>query len=299
MLSTASFHFKNLFICPSIASLIWTKSTAYSNSLTPSQSNSETTSTTTAKKDDSTDPWCISTLTSNSFDKSESTLTHVFAPSYGLITELTKTSGNPSFLIVHSNAFLSSPSRDIYWTTKHIQLFSFSMILFLQPSYDKHCINCSSLMHKAKLHFINSHYSMKPFHNILSTTFIPYSRSFIALWQVIFLKTTFPEKIGTTILRAHSTGIPNQSRTLTYFSLHLSSYSQRAAISSNATAFIALSFILLSTILTHCLCASFFHDTASFTSLCHHHVSPLLTLHEPHQIHQNAYQYVHESQIGT
>ena len=36
------------------------------------------------------------------------------------------------------------------------------MILFLQPTQDKHRINCSSLRHKAKLHLINSHYFTKP-----------------------------------------------------------------------------------------------------------------------------------------
>ena len=37
------------------------------------------------------------------------------------------------------------------------------MVLFWQPSQDRHSINCSFLGHKAKSHFINSHYSTKPF----------------------------------------------------------------------------------------------------------------------------------------
>ena len=61
LLSKDSFHFKNLFLSPSIVSLIRTKSSSYSNSLsTHILSNLVTTSTTTAKgKGDSTDPWCL------------------------------------------------------------------------------------------------------------------------------------------------------------------------------------------------------------------------------------------------
>ena len=75
------FHFKNLFLRPSCVSLIRTKSSVYSNPLSaPSLANNVTTSTTTWKrKDDSTDPWFIPTLTSNSSDNSEST--HIQNPS--------------------------------------------------------------------------------------------------------------------------------------------------------------------------------------------------------------------------
>ena len=48
--------------------------------------------------------------------------------------------------------------------------FSFGVILSLQPSNDKYCINCSSLKYKAMLHFINNLYFMKFFphlHSIL------------------------------------------------------------------------------------------------------------------------------------
>ena len=69
--------FKNLFWSLSIVSLIMTKCSVYSNSHSaPSLTNSMTTSTTTVKrKGDSTDPWCILTLTSISSDNSDSTLT--------------------------------------------------------------------------------------------------------------------------------------------------------------------------------------------------------------------------------
>ena len=92
--------------------------------------------------------------------------------------------------------------------------FFISMIFFLQPSQDKHCIDCSSLRHTAKLHFINSDYSTKPFSNPLFTTFISSSRSLTAQWQLLLLISSFSLKIGTTTLRAHSTGIPNPSSTL-------------------------------------------------------------------------------------
>ena len=44
-----------------------------------------------------------------------------------------------------------------------MQPFSFSMILLLHPSQGNYSINCSSLRHKAKLQFVNRHYSTKPF----------------------------------------------------------------------------------------------------------------------------------------
>ena len=56
--------------------------------------------------------------------------------------------------------------------------------LFLQPSQDKYNINCSSLRHKAKFHFINRHYSTKPFSNTLPTTFIPCSKNFTPLQRL-------------------------------------------------------------------------------------------------------------------
>ena len=95
LLAKASFH---LFLSPTIVSLIRTKSSAYSNSLSAtSLANSVTTSTTTTKrKGDRIDPWCIPTLTTNFSDNSESTLTLVFTPSYRLTTHLAKTSCIPS-----------------------------------------------------------------------------------------------------------------------------------------------------------------------------------------------------------
>ena len=67
LLSRASFHFENSFLNPLIISPRY-KSSAYSNSLSaPYLANSVTTSTTTAKgKGDSSDPWSIHTLASNS-----------------------------------------------------------------------------------------------------------------------------------------------------------------------------------------------------------------------------------------
>ena len=61
LFSKASFHFKNLFMCHLIVSLVWTKSSAYSNSFSaPSMADSVTTPTSTAKrKCNSTDPWYI------------------------------------------------------------------------------------------------------------------------------------------------------------------------------------------------------------------------------------------------
>ena len=118
LFSKASFHFKNLFLSPSIVSLIRNKSSAYINS---PLANSVTTSATTAKrKGDSTDPWFIHTLTSTFSDNSESTLTLVFAPSFRLITDLTKTSGIPFFLNAYSNTFLGTLPKAFFRSTKHI-----------------------------------------------------------------------------------------------------------------------------------------------------------------------------------
>ena len=102
-----------------------TNSPAYSNSLhIPSLADAVTSSTTTAKrKGHSKDPWCIPTLTSNSSDNSESTLTLVFAPSYSLITDLTKTSGILFFLVAHSYTLLHALSRTFSRSTKHTYNF--------------------------------------------------------------------------------------------------------------------------------------------------------------------------------
>ena len=125
LLLKASFQFKNIFLSPLIASLIRTMSSAYSQSFNPpSLANSETISTKTAeRKGDSTDPWCIPTLTSNSSDNSESTLALVFATPYRLITDLIKTSGIHFFLITHSNTFLGTLSKAFFRSMKHILLF--------------------------------------------------------------------------------------------------------------------------------------------------------------------------------
>ena len=86
--------------------------------------DSVTTSTTTVKrKGDSTDPCCIPTLTLISSDNSQSTLTLGFAPSYRLITDITKTSGVPFFLNAHSNAFLVTLWIAFSRSTKHIYNF--------------------------------------------------------------------------------------------------------------------------------------------------------------------------------
>ena len=69
------------------------------------------TSTTTGKKGDNANPWYIPTLTSNSSVNSESTLTLVFAPSYRLISDLTKTSGITFFLIAHFYTLLGTLSN--------------------------------------------------------------------------------------------------------------------------------------------------------------------------------------------
>ena len=97
-------------------------------------------------------------------------------------------------------------------------------MILLQLLCDKHSINCSSLIHIAKLHLINCHYSTKPFSNTLSTTYILCSHSLKTLEQLLLLTSPFNLKIGTITLRTYSTGIPNTSRTLTYLSHHLISY---------------------------------------------------------------------------
>ena len=83
LLSKASFHFKNLFLCPSIVSLTRTMSSAYSNSLsTPSGTFCDNVYHNCKRKDDSTNLRCIPTLTSNSSEDSESTLTLVLTRMY-------------------------------------------------------------------------------------------------------------------------------------------------------------------------------------------------------------------------
>ena len=121
----------SLFPLASLVSLFWTKSSA--THLAPSGQFSDIIYHDYRKK--STDLCCIPSLTSISSDNSEYTLTLVFAPSYILITDLTKTSGIPFFLIANSN-------------------ISLIVILVLQHSQDGHCINCSSFRHDAILHLI-------------------------------------------------------------------------------------------------------------------------------------------------
>ena len=67
--------------------------------------------------------------------------------------------------MAHSNTFLGTLSIDFSRSKNTYTTFTFSMILFWHPSQDKHNINCSSLRHKAKLHFIHTHYLTKPFHH--------------------------------------------------------------------------------------------------------------------------------------
>ena len=120
LLSKASYHYKNLFLSLLIVSLIRTMSSAYSNSLSTPSGTSDNIYHHCKNKGDSTDPWCIPTLTSNSSDNSESTQTFVFAPSYRLITDLTIMSGTPFFLIAHSKTFLGTLSKAFTRSTKHI-----------------------------------------------------------------------------------------------------------------------------------------------------------------------------------
>ena len=125
--------------------------------------------TTIRRKCDSADPWCIPTLTSNSSDNSESALTLVFAPSY----THHRSNQNICYFFLPHCPFQHFPQYSVksflLVHKAHIQLFSFSMILFLHPSQDKHSINFSSLRHKAKLHFIGRHYSTRSiFHHIHS-----------------------------------------------------------------------------------------------------------------------------------
>ena len=120
LLSMASFHFKNLSLSPSIFSLIWTMSSQYNCSLSaPSLANSVATST-NENMANSTIACCIPSLTQNSYDNSESTLTLVFAPSYRLVTDLSKTYSIPFFFIVHSNTFLGTMSKAFSSSKKRI-----------------------------------------------------------------------------------------------------------------------------------------------------------------------------------
>ena len=82
------------------------------------------------------DSWCIHTLTSNSSDNSESTLTLVFAPSYRLITDLTKTSGILLFLIAHSNIYgsVNKSSLNTYTVDGRTHIILLGMWLLLSTS---------------------------------------------------------------------------------------------------------------------------------------------------------------------
>ena len=75
------------------------------------------------RKGHSTDPWCIPTMTSNSSDNSESTLNLVFAPSYILITDLTKISSIKSLLIANFNTLIGTLPAAFYRSTKHTKYF--------------------------------------------------------------------------------------------------------------------------------------------------------------------------------
>ena len=94
----------------------------------------------------------------------------------------------------------------------------------LASSQDKYSINCSSLRHKAKLHFINRHYSMKhffqhPFHH----------------------HHTMLKKLHTSIAAAvpdvtrYSAGMKSILDFLIYFNHHLNSYSPLVAVNSSDT----------------------------------------------------------------
>ena len=172
---------------------------------------------------DSTDPWCIPTFTSHSSDNSESTLTLVFAPSYRLIADLTKTSCISSSMPIPTLSLVLSQKISLGPHSIYIKLFSFRMMLLLHPSQDKYSINCSSLRHKAKLHYINRHYSTKHFfHHHFHHPHAMLKKLQSSIAAVVLV---VPLMIGTSIHRAHSAGIPNPSKTPTYFCHHWNSYS--------------------------------------------------------------------------
>ena len=89
----------------------------------------------------------------------------------------------------------------------------------MHPSQDKHSINCSSLKHRAKLHFIDRHYVMKPlfqhpFHHLHSML-----KKFHSSIAAGVPHVTFPLKIGTTIHKAHSIGITSPFMALWHISV--------------------------------------------------------------------------------
>ena len=101
------------------------------------------------------------TLTSNS------PTTHIFAPSYRIITDLTKTSGIHFFCtnrpVKHFPGMLSKP---VCRSLQSIQHFIFSIILILQSSQDNH-VNYSVLGHKTNFHFlIISYFIMSSFNHL-------------------------------------------------------------------------------------------------------------------------------------
>ena len=97
---------------------------AVAKHIEPSLANLVTTSATTVKrKRDFSKSWCIPSLTSNSSDNSETTLTFVFAQSFKLITDLSKPrleKSIPFSLNDHSNTFLGTQSLAFSRSTKHI-----------------------------------------------------------------------------------------------------------------------------------------------------------------------------------
>ena len=97
-------------------------------------------------------------------------------------------------------------------STKHIQLFPLSMVLFLLHSQDQHSSNSFSLRHRAKLPFISSHYDTKlffwdPFHHFHAMLLKLHSSIVTAVPDI-----TLP--ILTTVHWVHSASIPNSSGTV-------------------------------------------------------------------------------------
>ena len=151
------------------------------------------------------------------------------------------------------------------------------MILFLHPSQDIYSINCSSLRHKAKLHFINSHYSTKP---LFQRPFPHLHSSLIELHSSMAVPDiTLPLEDRTHY--AYSADIPIPSRTLTYFNHH---FSPLSAINSSDTsdepgAFL-FSFHLMPVAPPLCL-----HSLWTFYCISFHIMFPIIFfIHDPFHI---------------
>ena len=189
LLSDAPLHLWNLSLQSSKFSLISTRSFAYKISFNiPFFTCSVTASTTIANiNGDITEPWCTITLTPNSSNKPNPTLTFVLEPSYKLITAFFNTSGNLFFLSTHSITFLGTLSNAF----SKVQLFLSSTKLLLHPSQNKKSVSRALPRHKAQ---IACHLPS------LSSC----SSSFTPLYAPQSFASPFPLNIGTTTLVFHS-----------------------------------------------------------------------------------------------